>query len=484
MIYLGLLRNGDSIRFHFTTNDGAGGKVGFSAALETTDIKVKIHYRTGAFITENITAILNDNPATGSHEVQWTATKLKDNAYVEFLLDPDTETVDGESVSAVIATGLGAARRNSPNDNYIILQTPTTFNERSGVTSGTITRSGFPDYGAIFTGDGTPTVDDFDINLLQGAILRNKDAEANDARGDYFMILGGYFFNDTGDKTTKVFGIAKDIRFNIQENGTTIINNLWTGTALTEATDGNGWTFIVGPVLAGDTAFPTSGDALEIFIDPATMRKPEVTVTEINDTNLNAIFNLGVTEFTLSAEAGVTAATKSQFTIDTSFDETERIRNLGQKLLITAKENGAGNPELPVSLAQWRTIIKITEDTGPAENQVRFHLDKPLTFVPSNTVSNVHKGIIWINDLLPSMMFNPTTTIFVDGTNGVDGYDGRTEETPVKTNAAAKLIATDGSTIVYIKEASDTVAVDFTQNFLTFIAREGLTPRWRFTGIR
>jgi len=143
--------------------------------------------------------------------------------------------------------------------------TSESFVERSGITSGRITKSGYSDLGALFTSGGDNL--DLDLTQLEGAILHYADASATQTKN--YMILGGYFFNDTGDTTQKVFGIAlnKD-KFDISEGGTNTIDTEWTGTDLTEAGHGSGWTFIVADAGA-DAAFPASGEALDLYLAPA-----------------------------------------------------------------------------------------------------------------------------------------------------------------------------------------------------------------------
>ena len=155
--------------------------------------------------------------------------------------------------------------------------------ERTGVTSGHITRTGYPDYGVIFTsiseGQG---VREFDVNLLEGALIENYSAVVGNTSGKkrYFIILGGYYFDDSDDTTDKVFGIALDPAFNIREGGTNIVDTNWSGTDLAEAGDGSGWTFIIAD--AGiDDVHPVSDNVLKIWYNPAIQRVKDVIVDEV-----------------------------------------------------------------------------------------------------------------------------------------------------------------------------------------------------------
>lgn len=99
---LGSIFNGQVVKFHFTANNKDGGKSDFSSALETNDIKIMVN----GVDTADPSAVVA--VATGLFRVEWVATGLKRGDIVEFILDPD-ETLDTESVVAVIASGEGAS---------------------------------------------------------------------------------------------------------------------------------------------------------------------------------------------------------------------------------------------------------------------------------------------------------------------------------------------------------------------------------------
>ncbi|MFQ5628415.1 MAG: hypothetical protein ACE5I1_06620 [bacterium] len=160
------------------------------------------------------------------------------------------------------------------------------FIERRSITSGKIVQSGFPEYGVVFTGIGRsneenidppadlkPSEDDFDVNLLPGAILGWRSA-TDEEDHKYFEILGGYFYNQGGPndgKTTKVFGIVKKDEFGVTEGGTTTVDGKWELTepdrhGLNEKdAEGGGWTIIVGWKDGGE--FPHSSTQLKICVD-------------------------------------------------------------------------------------------------------------------------------------------------------------------------------------------------------------------------
>lgn len=159
------------------------------------------------------------------------------------------------------ATGMDLDARD------LVVRVPTGFSERSGPTSQNITRTGYAEMGVLFTDSTTaPSDEDFDGQSLIGAKIRNVTTQnANGARtNEQFVILGGYFYADTTDTVSKVFGIALEPLFGITEGGATIVASNWTPGSgnLTEGGNGNGWTFIVAP---SDRAYPGSGDTLEIY---------------------------------------------------------------------------------------------------------------------------------------------------------------------------------------------------------------------------
>lgn len=191
------------------------------------------------------------------------------------------------------------------------------FIERRRITSARIVRSGFQDYGVIFTGIGKsneldeepppdlkPSESDFDISLLPGAIIGWRSATDQEDH-KFFEILGGYFYHQGGSKngqTTKAFGIVKENAFEISEGGTTTVNDHWklaepSSRGLDEK-DGNGggWTFIVGWKDGGE--FPHSSTQLKICADC-----PEIqsVVAAFGDCELDANTNTLKRKVTLKA---------------------------------------------------------------------------------------------------------------------------------------------------------------------------------------
>jgi len=115
---------------------------------------------------------------------------------------------------------------------------------------------------------------DFDPDILEGAIIENI-ALLTAGQERFFKILGGYYFNDTSDTVSKVFGIALDLKFGITEGGSTTIDSNWDGFDIDEPGNGSGWTFIVAAksVTDDETAtFPDSDDILKIWLNPAYQR--------------------------------------------------------------------------------------------------------------------------------------------------------------------------------------------------------------------
>ena len=188
---------------------------------------------------------------------------------------------------------------------------PTNFDERGGVISSVISRSGYPDYAAFFTNSDSPSVEDFDTNVLIGAVL----ARVAEVRGG--VILGGYFFDDTTDTTTNVFGIALDTRFGITEGGSTIINNNWTGSgSLAEAGLGSGWTFILANAEFGTP--PVSDEDLELFYSPTLLRDPTPAASSSGDWPSGELEQI---RGALGVDGTKTTATGGQLqTIDTNLD--------------------------------------------------------------------------------------------------------------------------------------------------------------------
>jgi len=191
-------------------------------------------------------------------EYVFTAAEITGKRMTILIVDSATKAVEDQLF--LIETFGHALAMDTRHTDYIgqLLITPAGFDERTNVTSEKITRASFPDFGVIFTAATSPTEDDFDISTLVGT----KIALTSDP-SKYFIILGGYFFNDAGDTTTKVFGIALTSTFGITEGGATIVDTNWTGSALPEATFGDGWTFIVAN---HNIAYPASNKQLSMFL--------------------------------------------------------------------------------------------------------------------------------------------------------------------------------------------------------------------------
>jgi len=128
------------------------------------------------------------------------------------------------------------------------------FNERTGVTSEDITKS--LESRAIFFSTLTDTVTDPE-ETFGGALLRFKDQDENP-----FVAKGGYFFTDSGNTVSQIWGIAADMGFTNGGSQTNPASTAgWSGTDTLEDGSGNGWTFL-GEAMGED--FNHSGKPIEI----------------------------------------------------------------------------------------------------------------------------------------------------------------------------------------------------------------------------
>lgn len=148
-------------------------------------------------------------------------------------------------------------------EGLVGLKVPAAFGERAGITSANITRSGYPSMGVLYTDSSSPLATDFDTRQLLGSLIHNED------EGTGFVVLGGYFFDDSDDTTDSVFGICKDPDSFGMTNGGTVTpyepdDPTWAGAA-DEAGSGDGWTFIVQYT---DQTYPMSNEDLFIYFKP------------------------------------------------------------------------------------------------------------------------------------------------------------------------------------------------------------------------
>jgi len=370
-----------------------------------------------------------------------------------------------------------------PQLSLVRLKTLSGFDERSGVTSEDITATLKPDYGVVFTAGGTPTKLDFDTNLLIGAVIKNKSQTSDDH--PFLVILGGYFFNDTGDITESVFGIALDSIFGITEGGTQTVDTLWNsaGADLSEGTNGNGWTFITAP-LGGTAAalYPSSGDSLEIWINPSMTDKIHRVLTDVNlkkiDDNANAAINLkyqnwGLKTFTVRDQtfADVNETTTASI-FGTNIIHTASIAKfwIGQTVGFVFTDIGDPSVITP-SGAEWRTIIKVTKDTGTG-GYIRFHVDKPFGSAPKGASEDDEQGLIIAQTNFKNSMFGgkQVTTYYLDGVAGDDEAQGLDINSPIKTLAHLKTLLVDGDRVVFVNWTAGVAEVDitFTQQNITW----------------
>jgi len=237
-------------------------KTDFEAGVTIAAGDAKISKDEGAFANVGASDLFVDE-TNGQYSVAVTDTQMQAARIVIHIID-QTATKEWEDQAVIIETYGHDSAQDKRFTNVIgqKLITPAGFIERFDITSEKITRTNFPDFGVIFTDATSPTEDDFDINTLVGT----KIAITADP-SQYFVIIGGYFFNDAGDTTTKVFGIALDTAFGITEGGTTIVDTNWTASELPEATFGDGWTFIVAN---HNVTYPASNAALSMFLKETT----------------------------------------------------------------------------------------------------------------------------------------------------------------------------------------------------------------------
>jgi len=127
------------------------------------------------------------------------------------------------------------------------------FNERTGITSEDITKSS--EARAILFSTLTDTVTDPE-ETFGGSFLRYKDQDESP-----FVAKGGYFYTDSTNTVSQIWGIAADMGFanGVQTNPASTAG--WAGTDTLEDGDGNGWTFL-GEAMGED--FNHSGSAMEI----------------------------------------------------------------------------------------------------------------------------------------------------------------------------------------------------------------------------
>ena len=110
MSYLGDLKEDATVRFSFTTNDGSGGRVAPSSAFAASDLRIfKNGSATQKTSTNGITMTSPFDSMVGVHHVDIDTSNDTDdagfwvaNADYAVVLYP-SKTVDGESVSAVVA---------------------------------------------------------------------------------------------------------------------------------------------------------------------------------------------------------------------------------------------------------------------------------------------------------------------------------------------------------------------------------------------
>lgn len=171
MRYLGDYAVDATVQVPFTTNDGNGGRVAPNSAFENTD--VRIYKNASATQRTGVSGVTMTSPFNSMVGVHWVTIDLSDNDDAGFyaagndytvVLYPD-ETVDGESVSSILATfsiqnrymrgtdnanttktgySLSAAGNNAVADAYL--------DRSSGVETGVTPRQYMQRTGALIAG--------------------------------------------------------------------------------------------------------------------------------------------------------------------------------------------------------------------------------------------------------------------------------------------------------------------------------------------
>ena len=217
--------------------------------LSSTDGDVKISKDDGAFV--NITTLPTVSPANDV-KVKIVLSDTECEAQSIMIRFKDVNGDEWEEQTIVLdAVDI--------REQMVEMKVPASFQERSSITSQNITRSGKPSFGAEFTTSTSPTKNDFDTRNILGAVVFGPEVFSQ------LVVLGGYFFDTSDNKTYNPFGVAKDPDlFGITDGGTTLIETNWTGPS-GEAAANSGWTFITQPT---DGNFANSTNELQIYLKP------------------------------------------------------------------------------------------------------------------------------------------------------------------------------------------------------------------------
>lgn len=230
--------------------------------LASGDVKIS---KDGAAFA-NISTLPTVTPTGGVRvEIEISATEAQCHELMIRFVD-QTATAEWEEQTII-------CRANDERIGMLALNRPAGFQERSGIVSQQITRSGYPSYVILYTtSTATPTDSDFDPRLLLGALIGGEDSYENT------IILGGFFFTDSSDEPSKVFGIASDDNFGIKNGDSSSLSSAvsnWTNFADPDGS-GNMWVFICADPFDG-SGLPGSGKSLEIYMNPAKFHETQIT---------------------------------------------------------------------------------------------------------------------------------------------------------------------------------------------------------------
>ena len=225
---------------------------------------VKISKDGGSF--SNLSTLPTVTPSGGVRvEIEVSATEAQCHEIMIRFVD-QTATAEWEEQTII-------CRANDERIGLLALNRPAGFQERSGIVSQQITRSNYPSYVILYTtSTATPTDHDFDPRLLLGALIGGEGSYENT------IILGGFFFTDSTDTPSKVFGIASDDNFGIKDGDSASLSSAVSNWTDFSDPDGSGdmWVFICADPFDG-TGLPGSGKSLELYMNPAKFHETQIT---------------------------------------------------------------------------------------------------------------------------------------------------------------------------------------------------------------
>lgn len=190
-----------------------------------------------------------------------------------------------------------------------LINSPFPF-ERNHIRSGPIARSGFSDYGVIFSARQGGSASDFNPADLTGATLEVTELRNKGEANRFFTILGGYYCerNPGGRKDevaiSQIFGIAADasLGFGLTPGDHCLVDQ-WkmkdlSGNRATNMMDErdkgeDGWTFIVN-YKPFRHQYPFSGKSMEIHRECPVITSFVVSTTTSNESEVTAAGQLSI----------------------------------------------------------------------------------------------------------------------------------------------------------------------------------------------